>query len=116
MQNPDNLRVVQLAEDLAIAVYDFTAAFPREERYGLTAQMRDAAVSVGSNICEGCGREGNSALRPFHHSLGSLLELDFQRRIATRRTYGNERDRTDLRERILHLRRKLVMLISRMRG
>src|SRR5438034_7579994 len=114
MQNPDNLRVVQLAEDLAIAVYDYTDRFPRAERYGRSAQMRSAAVSVGSNICEGCGRGKNSALRPFlHHSLGSLLELDFQRRISSRRKYGDGGRLADIRERILHLRRKLVMLINR---
>ena len=56
MQNPDKLRVSGKAEDLALAVYDYTDAFPRDVRYGLTAQMRRAAVSIGSNIFEGCSR------------------------------------------------------------
>src|SRR5262249_61635363 len=56
MKNPDKLRVARAAEDLAVLVYDYTAAFPREERYGLAAQLRKTAVSIGSNIFEGCGR------------------------------------------------------------
>lgn len=46
-----------MAEDLALAVYDYTAEFPRDERYGLISQMRRAAVSIGSNIFEGCSRQ-----------------------------------------------------------
>ena len=65
MQNPANLRVAHAAEELADLVYDFTATFPSEERYGLTVQMRRAVVSVGSNIYEGCSRQTNKSLVAF---------------------------------------------------
>ena len=79
MQNPDNLRVSRDAEDLADRIYDFTAAFPRDERFGLTAQMRRAAVSIGSNIFEGCSRQSNKSLVAYlYHAHGSAGELVFQ--------------------------------------
>ena len=56
MQDFRELKVWQKAHDLTLDVYRLTQAFPRQEVYGLTSQMRRAAVSIGSNICEGCGR------------------------------------------------------------
>jgi four helix bundle protein len=51
-----NLKVWEKAHVLALEIYRATAAFPSAERFGLTAQMRRAAVSVPANIAEGCGR------------------------------------------------------------
>jgi four helix bundle protein len=85
VQNPRNLRVYGQALDMAVTVYRLTGSFPTEERYGLVSQMRRAAVSVGSNIAEGCGRNGNRALvAALHHSLGSLDELEFQAELSNR--------------------------------
>src|SRR5262245_38099283 len=56
MKDPDKLRAARAAEDLAVLIYEYTAGFPREERYGLAAHLRKTAVSIGSNIYEGCGR------------------------------------------------------------
>jgi four helix bundle protein len=61
MRNPADLRVLGEARELAIETYLSTARFPGAERFGLTAQMRRAAVSIGSNIVEGCHRAGNRA-------------------------------------------------------
>jgi four helix bundle protein len=56
---------------------------PATERYGLTAQMRRAVVSIGSNIAEGCGRTGDAGLAAFLQiALGSASELEFQLRLA----------------------------------
>jgi four helix bundle protein len=57
MRDHTKLRAYQLADELAVQVYDATTAFPKSAIYGLTAQMRRAAVSVASNIVEGCDRE-----------------------------------------------------------
>lgn len=68
---------------LAKAVYQLTAGFPMEERYGLVQQMRRAAVSIPSNIAEGAGRNG--AKEYFHFigiSRGSLAELETQMQLA----------------------------------
>jgi len=67
-----HLEVWQAAMELAVKVYQLTARFPKEEKYGLTSQMRRAAVSVPSNIAEGEGRESDKELIQFLcHSRGS---------------------------------------------
>lgn len=78
-----DLKVWQDAMGLARAVYALSAAFPPEERFGLTAQMRRSAVSVPSNIAEGCGRGGQRELPQFLYiARGSLSELETQLRLA----------------------------------
>ena len=117
MQNPENLRVYQAARDTAIAVYLLTAGFPVAERYGLVSQMRRAAVSVGSNMAEGCGRQGNRALVPFlHHSLGSLNELDFQSDLAIRLGHCSDIEAAEVRAKVELTRRMLVRLLTELRG
>jgi four helix bundle protein len=77
------LQVWQKAMQLSVAIYRLTREFPREELYGLTGQLRRAAVSVPSNIAEGHGRMSN---REFKHFLsiarGSVCELQTQLEIA----------------------------------
>lgn len=80
-----DLEVWQKAMELVTKVYGCTQRFPREEMYGLTNQVRRAAVSVPSNIAEGQGRR---TTREFLHHLsiarGSLAEVDTQVEIAER--------------------------------
>ena len=83
MQDPANLRVTGQARQLALAVYRATERFSAAERFGLAGQMRRAAISIGSNITEGCGRFGNRELVQFLQiALGSTSELEFQAQIA----------------------------------
>jgi four helix bundle protein len=83
MQNPKNLQVTSRAMSLAKETYLLTNAFPRNEQFGLTSQMRRAAVSIGSNIAEGCGRGSDREFRAFLHiALGSASELEFQLELA----------------------------------
>ena len=78
-----DLRVWQEAMKLASDVYRATAAFPRQEVYGLSQQMRRAAVSVPSNIAEGRGHRSDREFTNFLlHARGSLLELQTQILIA----------------------------------
>jgi four helix bundle protein len=72
------LIVWQAAHSLACSVYKSTTTFPRAETYGLTAQLRRAAVSIPANIAEGCGRNGDPELNRFVRiSLGSATELEY---------------------------------------
>jgi four helix bundle protein len=76
----------QKAMDLVEGIYVATAEFPREERYGLTSQIRRAAVSVPSNIAEGQGRRtsDDEFVRFLQIALGSLAELQTQLELAAR--------------------------------
>lgn len=79
MHNLKELKVWNKAIELATEVYQITADFPKEEKYGLTAQIGRSAVSVPSNIAEGAGRNSN---KEFNHFLGisngSSYELQTQ--------------------------------------
>ena len=78
MQDFRQLLVWQKGHSLALNIYTATAAFPQQERYGITNQMRRAAYSIPSNIAEGCGRAGRVELKQFLHIvLGSASELDY---------------------------------------
>lgn len=88
MRDHRNLRAFQLADELALLVYSETKTFPKEELFGLTSQMRRAAVSVPSNIAEGCGRNTDADLLRFlDMSSGSLRELQYQASLASRLGY-----------------------------
>jgi four helix bundle protein len=78
----------QKAMDLVEEVYAASKSFPREEIYGLTSQLRRAAVSIPSNIAEGQGRSTTADfLRHLSIGYGSLLEVETQMLIATRLNY-----------------------------
>src|SRR5216684_7843412 len=83
-----DLRVWQQAMELVVSVYADTRGFPNDELYGLTSQMRRAAVSIPSNIAEGKGRSTDRDRALFFcHARGSLLELETQIQIAQRLQY-----------------------------
>jgi len=79
MRDHTKLRAFELADELAVLIYQVTKELPKEEVYGLISQMRRAAVSVPSNIVEGCARESQSEyLRFLEIAFGSLRELHYQ--------------------------------------
>ena len=78
-----DLRVWARAFELAKRIYAVTRHFPRDERFGLTSQMRRAAVSVIANVAEGHGRQSRGDyLRHVSIARGSLMELDTHIRLA----------------------------------
>jgi len=88
VRNYRELKVWQHSIELSASIYQLTSGFPKEELYGLTSQMRRAAVSIPSNIAEGHSRE--STKEYLHHlsfALGSLAELETQLVIAERLKY-----------------------------
>src|SRR3954470_6308994 len=112
MQDPKNLAVTEHGYRLAIGVYRLTATFPIEERYGLTSQMRRAAVSIGSNIAEGCGRRGDKELMGYLHiALGSASELEFQCELSAELGHVTGEDVRDLIGQVVGMKRMLSRLI-----
>ena len=88
--NFKDLKVWQLGMELVFRIYTITAVFPKDELFGLTSQMRRAAVSIVSNIAEGKGRTGSKELAHFlSTSRGSLRELETQVLIAAHLKYFN---------------------------
>ena len=112
MQDPTRLDVAKRARVLALDIYRVTAGFPATEP--LTAQMRRAAVSIGSNIHEGCGRNGLKELIHFLHvAPGSIGDLEFQILIAN--DLGFLEDSAALLEAVNHTKRMLLRLIEALR-
>ena len=82
-QDYRELKVWQKAVNLTVLIYKLTRSFPKSEVYGLTSQMRRAAVSVASNIAEGRGRINSGEFRPFLSIVrGSVCELLTQIHVA----------------------------------
>ena len=111
-----DLLVWQKAKALAVEIYRATERFPRSEAFGLTSQMRRAAVSVVSNIAEGQGRGSKPDFAKFLcMARGSLLELETQLEIAVELGMGNAEELRKLSEecyKILGLLNRLLRAIE----
>jgi four helix bundle protein len=115
-----DLLVWQKGMALVKEVYWVTRAFPVEERFGLSIQMRRAAVSVPSNIAEGQARQGKKEFVQFlSHAEGSLAELDTQLTLALELGYCRQSDGqriatmiAELQNMIAALRRSLILRLS----
>ena len=108
------LTVWQAAMALAEDVYRITGDFPREERFGLSQQMRRAAVSVASNISEGAGRGTDKEfVRFLLIARGSLQELETQLCLARRLAFiSDDHIQTDCIERVYAMLSKLIQVLK----
>ena len=101
--------VWQKAHQLTLDVYDLTRAFPADERFGLTAQMRRAMVSVEANVAEGSGRTSEKDFSRFLDiAIGSANEVECQARIARDLGYVTEEAYERVTQRLSMVRRDLV--------
>jgi len=115
MRDHTKLRAFELADEIAMLIYQVTRGFPKEEIYGLTSQMRRAAISVPSNIVEGCARESQADyLRFLEIAFGSLRELHYQCNLSNRLGYL-KRDFSALDLKIQETEKVLGALIRSMR-
>ena len=114
MRDHQRLRAFELADEIAILVYQVTRSFPRDERYGLTSQMRRAAVSIPSNIVEGCSRETKpDYIRFLEIAFGSLRELCYQCSLSRRLGFH---DHAELELKIHETEKVLRALIHSLRN
>jgi four helix bundle protein len=106
-----DLKVWQESMDLVIQIYKLAENFPKHEVYGLSSQIRRAAVSIPSNIAEGAGRKGeNEFTRFLYIALGSLSELETQLEISHR--LGYIKDIEVINNSIYFIRNMLANLIK----
>ena len=116
IQNYQDLIVWQKAMKLAELVYAFTKQFPQEEIYGLTSQVRRAAVSVPSNIAEGQARSGSAEFRNFLSiSYGSRAEAETQLIIAQRLNYITKSQLEEALDLSNEIKRMTHTLISKLK-
>ncbi|MEM6325715.1 MAG: four helix bundle protein [Bacteroidota bacterium] len=112
IQSYEDLRVWNGGVTLAEAVYDATRSFPDEERFGLTSQLRRAAVSIPSNLAEGWGRGSRTDYRRFVViARGSLYEVETQLLLANRFGLLASDTYAELRSQTQALSRQLQALI-----
>ena len=87
------LLVWNKSDELAYQIYLITKGFPAEENYGMISQIRRAALSVPTNIVEGCGRQGKKELKQFINiALGSLAETEYLLEFSLRLKYFSQED------------------------
>ena len=116
MRDHTKLRVFELADEVAQLVYKVTAGFPKEELYGLSSQMRRAAVSVPSNIVEGCACDSQADyLRFLYMAFGSLRELHYQLKLSKRLGFLSNRDSSMIEPKIVETEKVLNGLIRSLR-
>ena len=110
IQSFRDLQAWQLGMDYVLAVYALTETFPRDERYGLTSQLRRSAVAVPSNISEGHVQGTRAYLRHVVIALGSVAESETQIEIARRLNYASPKLLANADEIAGNLRRVLFGL------
>ena len=115
MKDFRQLNVWQKSHQLTLALYELTRLFPREEMYGLTAQIRRAGSSIPANIAEGCGKDGDAELARYCNiARGSASELEYHLLLAHDLKLLKADDYTPIAERVVELKRMLTALIQRL--
>ena len=116
MRDHTKLRAFELSDELVVLIYQITKNFPKEEIYGLTSQMRRAALSVPSNIVEGCARESQAEyLRFLEIAFGSLRELRYQFSLAKRLAYLDSNIASECEQKIVETEKVLSALLRSFR-
>jgi len=112
MRDHTKLRAFELADELVVLIYRVTAGFPKEEIYGLISQIRRAAISVPSNIVEGCARDSQADyLRFLNIAFGSLRELHYQLDLSKRLGFLSNEDLSLIEPKVIETEKVLNGLI-----
>ena len=117
MQDFRNLKVWQKAHQLALSVYQGSAAFPNHEVFGLRSQMRRACTSVPINLAEGCGRGSDADFGRFVQiAMGSARELEYEVLLARDLTYLSPETYEQLTRGTIEVKRMLAALLGTLNG
>ena len=116
MQSFRNLRVWEKAHRLTLDVYASSKAFPRDEMFGLTSQMRRASASIGMNIAEGCCRKGDvEMVRFLQIAMGSASELEYQFVLAHDLEYLHNPNYECLTAQVVEVKKMLSSLMQKVK-
>ena len=111
MHNFKELKVWQASMEISKAVFAMTRLFPSEEKFTLISQMMRSAISIPSNIAEGCGRKSNKELYQYLNiSLGSCFELETQLILAKEFNYIDEANFKPLQSQLIEVQRMITGL------
>lgn len=117
MKDLRKLKVWQRAHLLALKVYEATRKFPRDELYGLTAQMRKSASSIPTNIAEGCGRGGDAEFARFLQiAMGSASELEYELILSRDLHYLSLDEYENLNQDTVDVKRMLTRFIGKLKA
>lgn len=116
MRDFRQLKIWQRSHEIALAAYRATKSFPREEAYGLTAQLQRAAASVPANIAEGCGCDSDPEFRRFLQiAMRSASELEYHLLLARDLGYLQPTDYASLSAGVTEVKKMLSSFIVRLR-
>ena len=113
MKSHKDLEVWKRSIELVTLLYEYTKGFPKDEAYGLTGQIRRAAVSIPSNLAEGAARNHSKEFIQFLYiALGSISELETQLIISEKLNYIDQQKSAWLQNELSELRRMMIGLIG----
>lgn len=116
MRDHRQLRAFAVADELVLSVYKLTRCFPSDERFGLVSQLRRAAISIPSNIVEGCGRSTDPEyLRFLDIATGSAREVEYQLGLAVRLGFVTPAQATEATNAASEANRLLIGLVRSLR-
>ncbi len=117
MKDFRELMVWEKAHRLTFTVYRVTTAFPKDELYGLTSQLRRGASSIPANIAEGCGRWGDAELARFLQiAMGSASEVEYHILLSRDLDYINAKDHASLHADVCEVKRMLSAFLKKLRA
>jgi four helix bundle protein len=117
VQSFRNLRVWEKSHLLTLDVYASSKAFPRDEVFGLTSQMRRSSASTGMNIAEGCCRKGDAEMARFlQMAMGPASELEYQLLLARDLNYLRDPGYENLTTRVIEVKKMLSSLMQKVKG
>ena len=117
MKDFRDIKVWNKAHNLTIKIYKVTESFPREEVFGLISQIRRSAVSIPTNIAEGCGRNTDTELARFMEiASGSASELDYLLMLVRDLDLIDEAQYTEISADVTEIRKMLTTFIKTVRN
>lgn len=117
MQDFRDIKAWHKAHELALQVYSLTENFPKEERYGLTSQIRRAAASIPTNIAEGCGRNTDADFARFLQiALGSASEVEYLLLLSRDLKLLRSKEYQDLHGNVVEVKRMLTAFVKKLKA